>query len=252
MDDNDVSITALGGDPFSASITSMGFNAFGGGNMPGAGNLPDTSGAANGGVSAVVSLTFPGDGSVSSPNAPKHGSPAAPDSMAQATRAAIAAALAYAPHEVNSGHWGQPGYGWSWTYPSHPWTTDWFGPTRVSSAHPPWAGNLRPAPMTGRQYFRGFQQEVEMGAHGIDRTIDGPGFTFEDDPPSEYPNNDPGSAFGGDYGTGMPLSLYFGGPGSPNRPLAEPYDGLQGSEAGATRFFDTFDQPDLWNWPERL
>lgn len=99
MDDNDVSITALGGNPFSASITSMGFDATGSGSLPGAGSLPDASGVINGGSSVVI-MSAPFDGSSgASSNAPRHGSnpasiPGTPANFMAQVAASVAAASA--------------------------------------------------------------------------------------------------------------------------------------------------------------
>jgi hypothetical protein len=79
MDDNDVSITALGGSPFSASITSMGFDATGSGSLPGAGDLPISSGVVSGGSSVVILGDHSGAAAGPAGTAAPHGSSLAND-----------------------------------------------------------------------------------------------------------------------------------------------------------------------------
>ncbi len=62
-----------------------------------------------------------------------HGPNFAVQSLLDAEQAAIASAAKMAPRQVNSGMWGVPGTGWSWTFPTHPWTTKWFGPQKVAA-----------------------------------------------------------------------------------------------------------------------
>ena len=65
-----------------------------------------------------------------------HGSPN-PNGISNLYAAAarqIASAAANAPHEVNSGLWGVPGYGWSNQWPVDPNRVDWYGHAQPAKA----------------------------------------------------------------------------------------------------------------------
>ena len=66
-----------------------------------------------------------------------HGSlnPNNPSNLYAAAAGVIASAAANAPHEVNSGLWGVPGFGWSNQFPVDPWRVKWFGPQKAADRY---------------------------------------------------------------------------------------------------------------------
>ncbi len=59
---------------------------------------------------------------------PGHGGSGGANQLARDTARAIANAITYAPRQINSMHWGIPGFGWSNVWPVDPYRVKWFGP----------------------------------------------------------------------------------------------------------------------------